>query len=451
MAVNLDTRLPLAAVGSPLNPAGVLQNARANAIQQKLDEMRMDYESRKRRRETDTERYMGEAINAIRQGRPAQTVTDSQWNTPNQTGVPQSPYEMNVREVAPAVPGRQPTLEDMQAAGIDAMFKAGDIQGAFKAMKAARTGQASQAKPFGAETKRGTDGMEYALNMMTGRYEPTGFAAERDPAKPRIQIVRTARGIEVVDLNNLPPGTVLPPEKKPEAKRAPRTQVVTDETGTFVINLDNPSAPAVPVTKPGGAPITKPEPVKKPDITPYQKIQLEGSLRDDFRADSKTYDEIRRQHGLITTALKDKSAAGTLAAATSFMKMLDPGSVVRESELGMALAAAGITDRIMNYANIIQSGKVLTEQQRNEFASLTNEFLKAAQAEHDRRKNTYRQNAAEYGLSPERVVGRDYVQQPQRQQVNILPPASQLPGKIATDNTTGIRYKSDGKRWVRIP
>ena len=58
MAVNLDTRLPLAAVGSPLNPAGVMQNARTNAIQQKLDEMRVDYESRKRRRETDTERYM---------------------------------------------------------------------------------------------------------------------------------------------------------------------------------------------------------------------------------------------------------------------------------------------------------------------------------------------------------------------------------------------------------
>ena len=41
--------------------------------------------------------------------------------------------------------------------------------------------------------------------------------------------------------------------------------------------------------------------------------------------------------------------------------------------------------------------------------------------------------------------------QPQRQHVNILPPASQFPGKIATDNTTGIRYKSDGAKWVRIP
>jgi hypothetical protein len=62
MAVNLDTRLPLAAIGNPLNPAGVMQNARANSIQQKLDEMRMDYESRKRRRETDTDRYSSRRV-----------------------------------------------------------------------------------------------------------------------------------------------------------------------------------------------------------------------------------------------------------------------------------------------------------------------------------------------------------------------------------------------------
>lgn len=163
----------------------------------------------------------------------------------------------------------------------------------------------------------------------------------------------------------------------------------------------------------------------KQDMTPYQRIQLEGGLRDDFRADSKTYDEIRRQHGLITTALKDKSAAGTLAAATSFMKMLDPGSVVRESELGMALASTGVTDRIMNYANVIQSGKVLTEQQRNEFASLTNEFLRAAQAEHDKRKNFYRQTATEYGLNPSRIIGRDE-QQPKSQPRSIAPAATWL-------------------------
>ena len=366
MAVNLDTRLPLAAVGSPLNPAGALQNARANAIQQKLDEMRMDYESRKRRRETDTERYMGEAISAIRQGKPAQTVTDFQWNTPNQTGVPQSPYEMNVREVAPAVPGRQPTLEDMQAASIDAMFKAGDIQGAFEAMKAARTGLASQAKPFGAQTKRGPDGMEYALNMMTGRYEPTGFAAEPEQPKKNIVLKETARGIEAVDMANIKPGTILPP----------------------------------PVAE------------KKPDISPYQRIQIESGLRDDYRADSKNYAEIKRQSAIIKAALSDPSAAGTLSAATAYMKMLDPESVVRESELGMAMNNQGLIDRLQSYWTTIEMGKVLTPTQKADFARLSDLYLKSAEEAQRSLNSRYSDLAAGAGVDPRRVV------------INDVPPAS---------------------------
>lgn len=358
MAVNLDTRLPLAAVGSPLNPAGVLQNARANAIQQKLDEMRMDYESRKRRRETDTERYMGEAINAIRQGRPAQTVTDFQWNTPNQTGVPQSPYEVSEREIAPAVPGRQPTLEDMQVASIDAMFKAGDIQGAFEAMKAARSGQASAMKSFGAETRTGEDGMEYAFNQATGRFEPTGFRSVREPVKPRVQTVRTARGIEVVDLNNLPPGTVLP------------------------------------------APVTE----KKPDISPYQRIQIESGLRDDYRTDSKNYAEIKRQSGIIKAALSDPSAAGTLSAATAYMKMLDPGSVVRESELGMAMQTQGAIDRLQSYWTTIEMGKVLTPTQKADFARLSDMYLNAAEDAQRSLNARYSDLAVGAGVDPRRVV-----------------------------------------------
>jgi len=356
MAVNLDTRLPLAAVGSPLNPAGVLQNARSNAIQQKLDEMRMDYESRKRRRETDTERYMGEAINAIRQGRPAQTVTDFQWNTPNQTGIPQSPYEVSAREIAPAVPGRQPTLEDMQAASIDAMFKAGDIQGALEAMKSARAGQVSQMKPFGGETKIGADGQAYAFNQASGRYEPTGFYPQAAPEKQEKPVqVRTSRGIEFVTPK---PGMVLKP----------------------------------PVEQP------------KPGISPYQRIQIESGLRDDYRNDSKNYAEIKRQSAIIKAALNDPSAAGTLSAATAYMKMLDPGSVVRESELGMAMQTQGMIDRLQSYWTTIEMGKVLTPQQKADFARLSDQYMKAAEDAQRNINKRYSDIASGYGLDPKRVV-----------------------------------------------
>ena len=361
MAVNLDTRLPLAAIGNPLDPAGVMQNARANALQQKLDEMRMDYESRKRRRETDTDRYMTEAINAIRQGKPAQVTTDFRWNNQVTPGIPQAPYEVSAREIAPAVPGRQPTIEDMQAASIDAMFRAGDIQGAFKAMKAGRSGQASQAKPFGAETKTGPDGMEYALNLMTGRYEPTGFKTAPEQPKRNIVLRETGRGIEAIDVASIKPGTVLP------------------------------------------APVTE----KKPDISPYQRIQVESGLRDDYRADSKNYAEIKRQSAIIKSALADPSAAGTLSAATAYMKMLDPGSVVRESELGMAMQAQGMIDRLQSYWTTIEMGKVLTPTQKADFARLSDQYLKAAEDAQRNLNARYSELATGAGIDPKRVVMYD--------------------------------------------
>ena len=406
MAVNLDTRLPLAAIGNPLNPAGVMQNARANAIQQKLDEMRMDYESRKRRRETDTERYMGEAINAIRQGRPAQTVTDFQWNTPNQTGVPQSPYEVSAREIAPAVPGRQPTLEDMQAASIDAMFKAGDLQGAFEAMKQARAGQPSQMRSFGADFKVGAGGQYYAPNLQTGRLEPTGIYA---PEKTT-------------------------PKKQP---RTPRTHVVSDETGMFVIDLNNPSAPAVPLTKPGGAAIVKPP--AGGGLPTEDERKAAGWLAQAENAWNNMSNIIRKNPQAIEQGLMERVVPEGVA------------NVVRSEDRQMFLQGArSLSEAVLRAAT---GAGVTYEEARQKVEELTPVYgdkpavikqkLDSIKVYLDSLKSR-----AGRALPKQDQGGQS---KPQRQQVNILPPASQLPGKIATDNTTGIRYKSDGKRWVRVP
>ena len=435
MAVNLDTRLPLAAIGNPLNPAGVMQDARANAIQQKLDEMRMDYESRKRRRETDTERYMGEAITAIRQGKPAQTVTDFQWNTPNQTGVPQSPHDVSAREIAPAVPGRQPTIEDMQSASIDAMFKAGDIHGAFEAMKAARSGQASAMKSFGAETRTGEDGMEYAFNQATGRFEPTGFRSVREPVKPRVQTVRTARGIEVVDLNNLPPGTVLPAPAA--APGQPRTQIVQDDTGTYLIDLNNPSAPAVPVTKPGGAAIVKPP--AGGGFPTEDERKAAGWLAQAENAWNNMSNIIRKNPQAIEQGLMERVVP---EGAANVVRSEDRQMFLQGARSFADAALRAATGAGVNYEEARQKIEELTPVYGDKPAVIKQK-LDSIRVYLDSLKSR-----AGRALPKQDQGGQS---KPQRQQVNILPPASQLPGKIATDNTTGIRYKSDGKRWVRIP
>ncbi len=395
MAVNLDTRLPLAAVGSPLNPAGVLQNARSNAIQQKLDEMRLDYENRKRRRETDTERYMGEAINAIRQGRPAQTVTDFQWNAPNQTGVPQSPYEMNVREVAPAVPGRQPTLEDMQAASIDAMFKAGDLQGAFEAMKAARAGQVSQMKTFGGETKIGADGQAYAFNQASGRYEPTGFYPQAAPEKQEKPVqVRTSRGIEFVTPK---PGMVLKPPVEPQKTEKPVAA----------------PAPSVDESKNAGF---------------YQRMLSVSEMLDKHEQKGKPT--------AYTSMVEGIPVVG---------RYLQRGAMTPDQAQYRNAAMAWIRAKLRK-----ESGAAIGEDEaRSEYETyfpLPNDKPDVIKQKRQLRKIA----EDEMRMSAGKAASLVNAGQKKQQEFSALPPASQFPGKIATDQQTGIKYKSDGKQWVRV-
>jgi hypothetical protein len=132
----------------------------------------------------------------------------------------------------------------------------------------------------------------------------------------------------------------------------------------------------------------------------------ELKLADDWRAQSKGYKEVEDAAARVKSALATatKSAPATLAAATSFMKMLDPNSVVRESELVMALQASGALDRAMNYFNILQRGKVLTTQQAEEFGKVTDTLLRAAREQQGKVDDSYRQTAQRNNLRPEMVI-----------------------------------------------
>jgi len=155
-----------------------------------------------------------------------------------------------------------------------------------------------------------------------------------------------------------------------------------------------------------GGSIPAPPKTESP-MTGYQKIKLEGELRDDYRKDSSNFVEISRQAKIIESSLNDDSAAGALASATAFMKMLDPGSVVRESELAMAMKTNGALDRMGNYMNVIQSGQVLTAQQKADFAKLIKAYSKASNEAQRNLNKKYGQISSEYGLDPKRVVVYD--------------------------------------------
>lgn len=119
----------------------------------------------------------------------------------------------------------------------------------------------------------------------------------------------------------------------------------------------------------------------------------------------KAYQEMRSAYGQITDSLRQESPAGDLAAATKFMKLLDPGSVVRESELYLAMKASGALDRFVNYANMRINGTSLTPTQRKDFQSLADQLFSTAANTYNAKRNEYADLAREYKLNPDRAVG----------------------------------------------
>jgi D-serine deaminase-like pyridoxal phosphate-dependent protein len=132
----------------------------------------------------------------------------------------------------------------------------------------------------------------------------------------------------------------------------------------------------------------------------------EMKLADDYRAQSKEFGQSLSAHKQLTATLGSAttSPAATLAAATKFMKILDPGSVVRESELGMALAASGVIDRAMNYISTLQSGQKLTPTQAADFKKVSDQMFGAAKQVQQQIDTDYKLKANTYGLRPEMVV-----------------------------------------------
>ena len=132
----------------------------------------------------------------------------------------------------------------------------------------------------------------------------------------------------------------------------------------------------------------------------------EMKLADDYRNQSKEFQQSKAAHEQLSSTLDSatKSPAATLAAATKFMKMLDPGSVVRESELGMALQSSGVFDRAQNYISTLSSGKKLTPTQVTDFKNISDQMFDAAKRVQQAIDADYTQKAKQYGLRPEMVT-----------------------------------------------
>lgn len=141
-----------------------------------------------------------------------------------------------------------------------------------------------------------------------------------------------------------------------------------------------------------------------------EDIKFISDMRKQFEglAPVKDYDKVNAAYAKVQAASKDPSAAGDLSLIFNYMKILDPGSVVRENEQASAQNAAGVPARIRNVFNRIRSGERLNPEQRKDFAQAAR---KTAKAQWDTLQGTvknYNRLAREAGISPEDIVAPYY-------------------------------------------
>jgi len=162
---------------------------------------------------------------------------------------------------------------------------------------------------------------------------------------------------------------------------------------------------------------------------------LRGSLRDNL----KSFRQVEQANKRINAVGKNATAASDLALIFNFMKMLDPGSVVRESEFRTAAQARAFLSKaegqgITLPAIVVQglqrasTGASLLPEQRVDFLNQVDDLFAAARTSADTNIENILQQADQDQIKRKRVFGtkrleeftkRQTARQPQQRNVVV--------------------------------
>ena len=129
-------------------------------------------------------------------------------------------------------------------------------------------------------------------------------------------------------------------------------------------------------------------------------------LRSEYNKNPVTLDTIKRKSSMNTLQASKEmdSAGGDLAFIFSYMKMLDPGSTVREGEFANAQNAAGASDRVRNLYNAVIDGTRLNAKQRDDFYNTANAIYQKQLGEQSKVDERYKGLSERSGINPIDVI-----------------------------------------------
>jgi hypothetical protein len=142
-------------------------------------------------------------------------------------------------------------------------------------------------------------------------------------------------------------------------------------------------------------------------VDPEKKFTQEEKIRKEYQGRTKMYGELQGTFNTLQASANSANGPGDIALITGFMKMLDPGSVVRETEFATARDTAGLFTQLQNRLEKAQNGQLLSPQQRKEYVALSQKYLDAAKTKANQEKTDLGIVVKNYKLNPENVFGAE--------------------------------------------
>ena len=148
----------------------------------------------------------------------------------------------------------------------------------------------------------------------------------------------------------------------------------------------------------------------KPDVintggtgtAPRDRMQLRKEF--DAQADVKAFNDVATSYDIISrVASAPPTAQNDLSLIFAYMKMLDPGSVVREGEFANAQNSAGVPEQVVNAYNKALNGQRLNANQRQQFVNTARSIYTSRKDRYSQLVSQYQGYAREAGL-PETTI-----------------------------------------------
>lgn len=129
-----------------------------------------------------------------------------------------------------------------------------------------------------------------------------------------------------------------------------------------------------------------------------------AGMRKEFTKLSGEFLKVRDAYTRLQASAENPSPAGDLSMIFNYMKMLDPGSVVRESEFRTAALAGSYGERIKQMVGNAIAGAGLSDAQRADFLDRGQQLYTAQAANHKKLEEVFSSLATRQSFDPQNVV-----------------------------------------------